>query len=405
MRKIIITCFLAGCLEMYDFTIFGFLAVILKQHYLNFLSEKNSSILIYSLFAVGFIFRPVGSVIFGYLGDKFGRKKALISSLFLMSISCLGMAILPTYQSVGIISCYLMIFLRILQGISVGGEYSGCLVFAVEHASEQRRGFVGSIITSGCMCGILLAVLISNLLTIKSLPEYSWRLAFLLGVFLSFIGHFIRKHLDETPIYRTIDSQNYKNFLWSNIKYLRLEIMVSILIVANSSTNFYFTAIYLPHYLKKYMQSNCSYLSTQTTLLMAIFVPLFGYIADRVGKRKLMSLAALLLVLYISNLNSILHLNSKYITDLSIIHVLITAAFTAPMNSLIIEIFPKEIRYTCSAMCFGIGIAIGGMAPMLAEIFDRSQNSSLYISIYIFIMSLFSFLGVRSLNRVNKTIF
>ena len=404
MKKIIITCFLAGCLEMYDFTIFGFLAAVLKQHYLNFLSEKNSSILIYLLFAVGFIFRPVGSGIFGYIGDKFGRKKALTLSIFLMSISCLGMAILPTYQSVGIISCYIIVLLRILQGISVGGEYSGCLIFAVEHAKDGRRGLVGSIITSGFMSGILLAVLISKLLTIKSLPEYSWRLAFLLGFFLSLIGYFIRKHLGETPIYQTIDAQNYKNFLWSNIKYLRLKIIVSILIVATSGTNFYFTAIYLPHYLEKYMQSNCSYLSIQTTLLMAIFVPLFGYIADRVGRRKLMSLAALLLVFYISNLNYILHLNSNYIATLSIIHVLITAAFTAPMNSLIIEIFPKEIRYTCSAMCFSIGIALGGMTPMLAEIFDRYQNNNLYLSLYIFIFSLLSFFGVRFLNMANKTI-
>lgn len=402
MKKIIITCFLAGCLEMYDFTIFGFLANTLKQHYLNFLPEKSSSIVIYLLFAVGFIFRPLGSCIFGYIGDKFGRKKALIISIFLMSVSCLGMVILPPYSSAGIISCYILVLLRILQGISVGGEYGGCIIFAIEHSKKEHRGLIGSIVTSGFMCGILLAVLISNLLTIKSLPEYSWRFAFLLGFMLALVGFFIRNQLQETPLYQKMQSNVDKEHFWKTIKHLWLKCFAAIFIVATSGVNFYFTSIYLPNFLEKLTKINYSWLSFLATFIMAILIPFFGFISDKVGRTKLMSLAALALVFYTSNLSLIMSLSNNCIVILSIIHVIIIAVFTGPMNSFIIEIFPIKVRYTCSAFCFSIGITLGGITPMIAVIMNQYQYSNWYLSLYIATLSLLGLYGLKLAALLDK---
>lgn len=395
MKRIIISCFLAGCLEMYDFTIFGFLAETLKYQYLNFLPEKSSSVIIYLLFSVGFIFRPLGSCIFGYIGDKYGRKKSFILSIFVMSISCLGIAILPSYSSIGIVSCYMLVLLRILQGISVGGEYSGCIILAIEHSRKENRGLIGSIVTSGFMSGILLAALISYLLTTKSLPEYCWRFAFLLGFLLSLMGFFIRKQIHETPLFQALQSNITKVNFWQTMKHSWPKCFASIFIVATSGVNFYFTSIYLPNYLKKTTQINFSWLSLLATTLMAILIPLFGFISDKVGRKKLMYLGCLTLVVYSMNLNLIMILNPYYIAILAIIHIIIIAIFTGPMNSFIVEIFPIEVRYSCSAISFSLGMALGGTIPMVAEILRYSQYSNWYFSLYFTTLSLLGFWGLK----------
>ena len=130
-KKIIVTCFLAGLLEIYDFTIFGMVIEKLKSNYFVFLFPTSALLVTYSLFAVGFFFRPLGSLIFGYIGDRFGRKISLVISVTMMGLASLGFCLLPNYESIGIISCYLLVFFRIIQGISVGGEYNGAIIFAI----------------------------------------------------------------------------------------------------------------------------------------------------------------------------------------------------------------------------------------------------------------------------------
>ena len=123
-KSVLFSCFFAGCLEMYDFVIFGMLASVINKYYLSFL-EDSGMIAAYMLFAVGFICRPIGSIIFGHIGDRYGRKRALVLSVSMMGFSSLALSILPVYKDIGIISCYILVLIRIIQGISVGGEYSG----------------------------------------------------------------------------------------------------------------------------------------------------------------------------------------------------------------------------------------------------------------------------------------
>ena len=130
-KSTIISCFLAGCLEMYDFAIFGFFTVLLNKEYLSLLDKNNSLIITYALFAVGFIFRPIGSIVFGYIGDKYGRKPSLVISVTMMGIASLGMFLLPPYNMIGVSACYIIALVRIMQGLSVGGEYNGAILYAM----------------------------------------------------------------------------------------------------------------------------------------------------------------------------------------------------------------------------------------------------------------------------------
>ena len=200
-KSVIFSCFLAGGLEMYDFLIFGFLTPVIHKNYLSFLDKDTALVVTYAFFAVGFLFRPLGSIIFGYIGDKYGRKKALVLSVSMMGSASLGLAILPSYDLIGISACYLIVLIRIVQGVSVGGEYSGAILYAIEHINKKNIGFVGGAVLCGCTLGVIGAFLSSKFLQNEQLPEYSWRFAFLIGFGLSIVGYFIRKNLRETPIF------------------------------------------------------------------------------------------------------------------------------------------------------------------------------------------------------------
>ena len=162
--KILFSCFLASCLEIYDFAIFGFLSATLHKNYLSFLDAGTASLVTYSFFAVGFLFRPIGSLIFGYIGDVYGRKIALVSSVSLMGLASFVMFLLPSYEMIGIWSCAIIILVRIIHGVSVGGEFTGAIIFAVEHSRQNKAAFVASIVASGGACGVLLANIMSKLL-------------------------------------------------------------------------------------------------------------------------------------------------------------------------------------------------------------------------------------------------
>jgi MHS family proline/betaine transporter-like MFS transporter len=170
-------------LEWYDFTLYGYLAVILSQLFFPSENETVSLLASFGAFAVGFFFRPLGSVLFGYIGDKYGRKKALIISIFLMAIPTFLIGLLPTYQQIGILAPILLTFFRILQGLSTGGEYTTSVTFVVEHAPKDRRGFFGSINLLGAVIGIMFGSLMGAFLTStfdkETLLDWGWRVGFL----------------------------------------------------------------------------------------------------------------------------------------------------------------------------------------------------------------------------------
>ncbi len=393
--KIVIICFLAGCLEIYDFTIFGFLAEVLNKNYFVGLDNYSTLIVTYGLFAVGFLFRPLGSIIFGYIGDKFGRKKALVLSVSLMGTASLGMTILPTYQVIGELSCYIMVMLRILQGISVGGEYSGAIIFAVEHFDKKLRGLIGSLVVSGCMSGVLLATLVSSVLKWSYLPTYSWRIAFLLGFILSLIGFFIRRNLQETPEFKKIHQEtNNMSFLHGIIASWR-ECIVTIFIAATSGVNIYFISIYLPRYIKDIISIDTSGFASISTAIMVILIPVFGFVSDKVGRIKLMAIGAISLSIYTFIMLSILSSTTNYTVVLSmvIIYAAIASIFCGPMNTFIIEIFSPEKRYSCSAFSYSVGMGlIGGTTPMVSTIIVKFfGNDPTFLSGYISFISFCTF--------------
>lgn len=402
-KQVIFSCFLAACLELYDFTIFGFLAPVLHKNYLSFLDEGTALIITYALFAVGFIFRPLGSIIFGYIGDVYGRKVALILSVMLMGGASLGMSLLPTYAAIGVLACYLIAIIRVLQGISVGGEYSGALIYAIEHFNKKSAGVIGSIVIAGCMTGLLLATLVSNLLKMPFMPDYAWRFAFFIGFALALVGYFIRKQLVETPEFNKISLNRKKIPLLEGIKKHTTECMGTFFVAAANGVNFYFILVFLPGYINKLTNLNFGYYPLLSTGLLIILAPIVGYLSDIWDRSKIISYGLIAISVYSFVGLQLLEIYPSFASAVIFFygHAFIFSTQASLINVFAIEIFPPEYRFSCSSFFFSLGMGvIGGTSPLVSMwIVESFTNPILYLSCYIAAISFLAYISVLLIRR------
>lgn len=400
-KAVITSCFLAGCLEMYDFIIFGFLSPIIYKNYLSFLDENTGLIITYLLFAVGFIFRPIGAVLFGYIGDIFGRKRALVISVSMMGVSSLGMCLLPSYEILGVLSCYFIALMRVIQGVSVGGEYSGAMIYSIEHFNKKKIGQVCSLVLAGSSLGVLLSTIVSRLLQQPFMPEYAWRFAFLIGFGLSIIGYYIRRELTETPLFKeALRIKRNSLPLIEGIKELKLEFFSSILLAAANNVVFYYILIFIPNYLK----SKNSEITINNSLVIGVlflFVPLFGYLSDKKGRKEILTFTLPIIALYSCYFINLVtyETNQNIIIISTIIASILMASSAALSNIFALEIFPTQYRFSCGAVSYSIGAAIGGATPFICSLILSKFSNLLMTGVYIFSVVMVSWVFVLLLNK------
>src|SRR6202048_4420148 len=198
-------------MEWYDFTVYGYFAAVIGRQFFPAEDPISSLLAAFGVFAAGFLMRPFGSLVFGHIGDKIGRKAALMASVILMAVSTFLIGLLPTYQQIGITAPVLLVLLRLLQGIGIGGEWGGAVLMVVENAQDRNRGLLGSMVQIGWPVGNLAAIGIFAALS--QVPEsdfllWAWRIPFLISIVLVGIGLYIRMQLDETPVFREIAAKN-----------------------------------------------------------------------------------------------------------------------------------------------------------------------------------------------------
>lgn len=405
--NIIISCFLAGCLEMYDFLLFGFFAPIIHVNYLSFLDEKTGVMIAYLLFAVGFLFRPLGAFIFGHIGDKYGRKKAVVLSVSFMGTASLCMTLLPSYQTIGVLSCWFIVLIRIIQGISVGGEYSGVTIYAMEHTTKKSVGIIGSLVVTGSLLGVLLATLVSKFLQSSSLPDYSWRFAFLLGFSLSIIGYFIRRRLTESPLFEKSKSNLQEMPLMYGLRFFKKKFVASVLLAGANNANIYFILMFLPGFLKSYAPDALDFNTFFMTCIMIGLVPVIGWVSDKTSRSKILIFTYTFFIIY---LQFLLQSISSTSSELVIWGHVLTCAFLlsssiAVVNIYVLEIFPTKCRFSCGALSYSAGTAIfGGTAPFMCSlIFDKFGQNPYYLTIYISSVSLLGLIGALLGYRTEKS--
>jgi MHS family proline/betaine transporter-like MFS transporter len=207
---------IGNALEWYDYALYAQFVPIISQHFFpESLDPHTKKILAFAIFAAGFIIRPVGAVVFGGIGDRMGRRFALMLGILTMAIPTATIGLLPSYASIGVAAPVLLTLVRLIQGFSLGGEFSGCITYIVEHAPASKRGIAGSAsfisMCGGMLLGSATAIALSHFLSKEDLYDYGWRLPFIAGLFIGLIGLYIRTHLAESPLYKAAKESNNLN--------------------------------------------------------------------------------------------------------------------------------------------------------------------------------------------------
>jgi len=407
--KLIASAMMGNGLEFYDFALFGVFSV----HFASiFFPPGDTTTLLktLSIYAVGFFSRPLGSLFFGRLGDLYGRKKALALSITLMGFATFGIGCLPTYQQAGVTAPLLLLALRLLQGFCLGGENNGSAIFLLEHL-KKKRGLSGGLLITGGAMGTLLATFLGAVFVTT---ENGWRIPFLLGIGISLAGLYIRRSLDETPEFKTLQTLQPSHRPHSPLSVLFREhtpALCCAVVVGGLNGVFAHTLVaYINIYLNQVVHFSLSHALFQSCIgitLFGCFAPLCGALGDKIGAGRLMKGTAFVIALGgLVVFRLLLEASFPLFMTAIVLFALLVAGFNGPTNAFLNTLFPPQVRYTGIAFGYAVGAAIfgGTCLPVYTYLLDVTQQP-LAPAFYLGGMALLGGLILRWYNRHNPVAF
>lgn len=391
---------IGNTLEWYDFLLYAYFAPILAPLFFPAKTPLISLLLTFGVFALGFLIRPLGAIVIGQWGDRYGRRKALLISISLMTIPTVAMGFLPTYASIGIAAPILLTLIRFIQGFAVSGEIASAACYLVEHANKNRRGYAGSLIMSSAILGILLGASIATLQT-ELMPEailhsWGWRIPFLLAGVFGILGIWIRLRATESPQFIALPETAktpLKTLLLHYPKYLLQGIGLTMILAIG---NYYFVAYFTTYLVQsaKLELSQAMLINVIAMVFFIIFAPLFGLLSDKFGRKRLFLIGAGLMIIG-APLVFYLLLQKNFLACLSaeIIFAIILAATDGLILTTLAELFPTNIRATGASLCYNTSLALfGGTAPLVAITLTQVTQNAFIPAWYVMFGALISFL-------------
>lgn len=377
-RKLILTSGVANTFEWYDYALFGHFASILGQKFFPESDPSTAILQAFLVFAIGYLMRPLGGIFFGIIGDRFGRKTALSTAIICMAIPTAAIGFLPTYETWGIASTTLMIIVRMVQGLSMGGALTGSVSFVIEHSKKENRGLLGSISMASICVGILLGSMVSfvvkSVFTLEKFDAWAWRLPFIFGVAIYFAGVYVKKYTAETPLFEEAKARGeiVKSPLKTVFKHYWFDMLISIFINMTGSIIFYLEAIYLISYLKinrNFPEEDVGSLINFSYVIM-IFITLFaGWLSDRIGRRKIFVINLMFIIIASPFLLGIIETGEFTTVAVAQLFIAIMAAtYIGPEPALQAEFYPTAIRNTALSVSYNIATSVfGGTTPYIIE--------------------------------------
>ncbi len=399
-RTVIVAASVGNVIEWYDFYIFGSLAAILSVKFFEQSHPVAALLSTIALFTAGFLIRPLGAFLFGWMGDRVGRKYTFLVTLTGMGLGTGAIGLIPTYESIGLTAAFLLFGMRMIQGLCLGGEYGGAITYVAEHVSDERRGYYTGWLQTSPTLGIVvsLAVIIATRTYFGNdeFNAWAWRIPFLISFLLVAIAIYIRLQLQETPIFQEIKAkgQMTKNpwkeaFLSSNIKY----ILIAIIVLIGQGVVWYsgqFWALYFLQQVSKVDPLTTAYIVGAALLLATPSLIFFGWLSDIIGRKPVilggMLLAAITYYPLYSWLGSVTQPgNINYPIAIFIIFILVcyVGMVYGPVGAFLAEFFPGRIRYTSVSVPYHIGNGWGGgLVPFITSASFAATGSIGYALIY-----------------------
>ncbi|KXX54198.1 MFS transporter [Rhodococcus sp. LB1] len=401
-RRVVLASFVGTTIEYYDFFIYGLAAaLVFRTQFFPEFSDLSGTLAAMGTFAVGFIARPIGGVVMGHFGDRVGRKTMLVIALMTMGVSTTLVGLLPTYESIGIWAPILLVTLRLIQGLGVGGEWAGAVLMAVENAPANKRAFYGSFPQLGLPAGVFLSQLVFLLLTSAMSPTafaaWGWRIAFLMSAILIAVGLVIRLRLEESSEFERARSSEeiVKTPLLEVFRSYRAQIIVGSLGSVAAGAFGYLISLFLVQYSVSEMHTSTTtmlWVLTGVSALWVFMTLLGGYFADRVGRRPTFILGAVLAVVWAFPLFALVDTGIVAMIFIGLAGLaLANSLMSGPLPALVTGMFPVSCRYSGSVVCYTFGSILGGgITPIVATALFGRYGSSVAISLLIIVIALVS---------------
>ncbi|GJD53033.1 Proline/betaine transporter [Methylobacterium crusticola] len=412
-RKAIVAGVVGNILEWYDFGVYGYFVSTISELFFPASDPLSSLLLTFAVFGVGFVMRPIGSIVFGIYGDRYGRRAALSAVIFLMAFSTLAIGLLPTYGQIGILAPILLVLIRLVQGLSAGGEWGGSTSYLVEFAPEGRRGFVGSwqqvSVAGGFLLGSLSAALVSQILPPADVLAYGWRIPFLLGIVVGLCGAYLRWSLDDTPSFVALEAQGAvsKAPLREAFTTQRKATLTIFGLTLHNTVAYYIPLVYMTNYIRnvgKLTASQAMWIGTACLTVFVILIPIWGAVSDRIGRKPLLLLSSGGYILLSFPLLMMASSGSVALAFLAqLIMIVFLSFFSGPCPAAYSELFPTRVRYTALSVGYNAAVAVfGGFAPFISTWLIQATGSPLAPAYYLVAAALITFLVTL---RIRETAF
>jgi MHS family proline/betaine transporter-like MFS transporter len=412
--KSLISSSVGNVLEWYEYTLYAYFATVISALFFPMDNKFVAMVLTFATFAIGLAARPIGGIIFGYIGDRYSRKKTLMMSILLMSIPTMCIGLLPTYQTIGIAAPILLIILRIVQGVALGGEFGSSCVYLYESVPQNKRGFFGSLALTGVGLGLVLSsctiFIVESLISKETVYEYAWRIPFFISVFGSIIAFYMRRTLLETDDFVVAQKSGklIANPFMEMIRNHKSSLVSLFAIFLTTQVSFFVVFIFGKTMMINFLHYD-SYVAGKfnlfTVMSYTVATVIFGYLSDIINKRYIIltGVIGLLVTAY----PFIFALKVGGVTLILVMCLLLGALIgmtEGTLNPLVAESFPTNIRATSVAFCWNFtSVAFGGGAPIVSMWLIENAGGVDSVAYYLMsVCSITIFAIIYSLLRKKK---
>jgi MHS family proline/betaine transporter-like MFS transporter len=406
-RRAILASAIGNFFELFDFTIYGYFAVAISRAFY----PSGSMYGTYAAFAAAFLMRPIGAIVIGAYGDRFGRRAALVITIGMMAAATGFTGLIPTYNSIGIWAPIALIVCRLTQGFSTGGEWGGAATFLVEYAPTGRRGLIGSLqqisTQIGALSGALSAAVLASVLSQHDFYVWGWRLPFVFGFVLGPIGYYLRRKVAETPAFSHV-AENHtieRSPLATAWRDYRVPMLQAFgLSIIGCIANFIFV-VYLVSYMINTMKlppGSTLSCAVMAGLIIVTLIPFVGHLSDRVGRRPMMLTCALLNLVFAYPLFLLAIRGGTFAALLTVLvfHALFQVFSTGVIAPILAEMFPTRVRFTALSVSYGFAVVLfGGFGPLIATWLVSVTGNPLAPAFYVMTGAAISAIAVLSMKE------
>ena len=408
-KKKIIGAFLGTIVEYYDYSLYGFSAGIIALKFFPELEKIQSLMYVFGIYAISYLSKPLGSLIFSFIGDFYGRLISLRITIIGIAIPTFTIGILPDFNSIGITAAYILIICRFMQGFFLGGEYDGAAIYVIEHLGKKYHYTASAITRASGVIGLLLGIAVTNLFNSSLFPNWAWRIPFILSLPLAFLTIYCRKFLTETPDFNSSIQQKIEiDRLASLIKRNSLTLLLAILLAGGFGITYQLSIIFMKQYLPIAIPATSTIITSFSVFIVFIFgvsMPIAGFLADKFGEMIIVKVSLLLTLIASVLLGTAIYYQ---LVNLTLISTIILAISVAPFNALahgiIIKAFPVNERYRGISLSHTIGsMLMSGTAAYISLYFMKEYKMMLFPIVYIAFSALIAFFVIYKFSQKRES--